>query len=389
MSATELHQSTLRGLILLGVALALFVVSAAWARSSFAGAATPAVEGFVPVAKGRDLFVRYVAPDSGRPTLVLLNGLTYREGIWDAFATRLEDAGYGVLRYDMMGQGETLRKHGAGRAPIRYQDQVKDLEILLKALSINSPVHVLGLSYGAAIGMEFARLNPSRIESLILMAPFLAPLESQDQFIRNQITATRLTFPMNPASDEELYDYFLRNLIYTTYPLAEPIVLEHPEKLEATFRLVQGVRPFDASRIAHELPDGKVHLILAMQDQYVPNHTHREFWKGVPDSKKASYLNIMGSEHKIPEAVPLFSRNWVRLIMDGDKRLASYQEFIGFPLATGRAASPQQAIEVTSAFPLFNKQGRFSWLNDAARSADGLKARRCFDLAKAATVRRM
>ncbi len=40
-------------------------------------------------------------------------------------------------------------------------------------------------------------------------------------------------------SDDDLYDLFLHQIVYATYPQAEPIVLENPFKLEATYRLVQ------------------------------------------------------------------------------------------------------------------------------------------------------
>jgi hypothetical protein len=153
--------------------------------------------------------------------------------------------------------------------------------------------------------------------------------------IKAQITQTRLAFPLNPASDDELYDYFLRQVVYSTYPMAEPIVLEHPFKLESTFRLVQGVRRLKVLDIASRLPAGKVHLVLARQDQYVQNYIHDTFWAKVPKSKRASRLYIQGSEHKIPEAVPRFAAWWTKLIIEGDPRVSGDRTFEGGPWVGG------------------------------------------------------
>ena len=64
------------------------------------------------------------------------------------------------------------------------------------------------------------------------MAPYTQPLKGQDDWIKQQISVTRMQFPFNPYSDEQLYDYFLRQICFSTYPSLEPIVLENPYKLE-------------------------------------------------------------------------------------------------------------------------------------------------------------
>lgn len=303
------------------------------------------IKDFIRIEDGRGLFVDYHLPAKGKPTLVLLNGLTYRIGCWDDFVAALEGSGLGVLRYDPMGHGETLIKHGPVRGPIAYQDQVKDLRLLLNKLKIFEPVHLVGLSYGGAIGMEFAKEYPDRVATLIMMAPFLAALESQDMYIRMKIAQTRMAFPLNSATDDELYDYFLHRIILTTYGASEPIVLEHPYKLEATFRLVQGIRKFEAKTIAHQLPVGKVHLVLAKGDQYVRNAVHDEFWnEQVPAAVRASRLYIRYSEHKIPEAFPRFSASWVKEIALGNPEISGDRTFIANPYR-GTAVSESVTLD--------------------------------------------
>lgn len=315
------------------------------ARTTAPAQAQERLEGFVKIRDGRELYVDYLKPAAGQPVAILLNGLTYRTGCWDSFVKELAGNGLGILRYDPMGHGKTMVKYGYPTGPFDYKDQVTDLASLIKALKIKEPVHLVTLSYGGAIGMQYAVEHQSSVASLILMGPFVAPLEGQDQWIKTQIMQTRIMFPLNRSTDDELYDFFLKTIVYTTYPLAEPIVLEHPFKLESTFRLVQGVRRFHAVDIVNDLPDGKVHLVLARQDQYVSNDVHDAFWKQVPNTKKASRLYIQGSEHKIPEAVPNYSAEWVKLIIAGDPRLQNGRTFEGGPW-TGAATSGRISIPI-------------------------------------------
>ncbi len=73
-------------------------------------------------------------------------------------------------------------------------------------------------------------------------APFIERLTDQDLIIDGWVSEHRLLFPLDPRTKEELYDWYLRVLIYLTYPAAEPVLLENFFKLEATFRMVRELR---------------------------------------------------------------------------------------------------------------------------------------------------
>lgn len=311
----------------------LFLTSAfSAAPSSFAETERGSRQvGFVKIAKDRELYVDYQKPVGSRPTVVLLNGLTYKVESWDAFTRALQGDGIGVLRYDMQGQGRSLLRIAPLTRNIDYREQVEDLALLLDALRIRGPVHLVGLSYGGAIGLGYSTRFPARVASLVLMAPFVAPLKAQDDWIRLQVQQARILNPSNPASYDDLYDFFLRIMVFATYPAAEPVVMENPFKLEATYRLTQGVRKFNATEIMPQLPTEKIHLVIARQDQYVGNSVHDEFWDKLPPRTRSSRLYIEGSEHKIPEVVPGFAATWVRRIVEGDPLVAGGRTFVGTP----------------------------------------------------------
>lgn len=317
----------------LGVMIAISATMALGAEVS----SPKRVQKFVPIRKGRELYVDYIPARAGKPMLVLVNGLTYSTKDWNELMPGLvkhaEKSGNGILRYDPMGMGKTLLKY----APINYvipiEDQVEDLAALLDQLKIRGSVHLAGLSYGGGLSIAFSRAYPSRVQSLILMAPYTEPMPSQDNWIRSQIAATRLANPFNPATDDELYDYFLRVNVYSTYPTAEPSISENPYKLEAVFRMVQGVRKMNVNEFVGDLPDESVHLMIAENDQYIPRSVLDKFWKALPKNKRLSNVIMDWTEHKIPEASPRFTAGWINLILDGDERIARGRVFKGHVLS--------------------------------------------------------
>jgi pimeloyl-ACP methyl ester carboxylesterase len=229
----------------------------------------------------------------------------------------------------MIGMGETLLK---GKLPVTYAipytAQLEQLKALLDHYHL-SKVTLAGLSYGGGIGIAFTTTYPTRVQSLLVMAPFTEALKGMDQWIRQQVAYTRITFPLNPATDDELYDYFLRQFIYTYYPSLEPSVLENSYKLEAVYRMVQGIRHYPTLADSAHLPPHSVHLIVAKQDQYIEKEVHDRFWQAVPPAARMSRVDVNHSEHKIPESAPAFAAAWTLAILKGNPEIRGGREFIG------------------------------------------------------------
>lgn len=298
---------------------AAFGCAAVAVRAESTGVGAPAMKGFVKIRQNVELYTEYVAAQPGRQTVVLLNGLTYSTTQWNRYAESLIRLGFGVVRYDMQGMGRTLLRYAPALKVIPFTEQAKDLKLLLTSLRLSGPYNLVGLSYGGGIAIAFADAFPGDVKNLILMAPYTEALAQQDQWIKSQIWVTRQTVPWNTATDDQLYDFFLRQIIYTTYPSTEPIVLENPYKLEGIFRLVQGIRKFRAVTVGNDMPVGTVHLIIAGKDQYIPRQVLLDFWKKVSPVAKRSVSVVVGSEHKIPEDVPKFSAALTAEIVSGNK----------------------------------------------------------------------
>lgn len=285
-------------------------------------------KGFVEIEKGRQLYVDHIPARPGQPTLVIINGLTYDTKSWDPLMPHILNKGYGILRYDPMGMGETLVKSGYPTKNILIDDQARDLKLLLENLKLNK-VSILGLSYGGALAIKFATLFPKKVDKLILKAPYVKPLEGQDKLIKAQIEMTRALFPLNPASYDQLYDYFLKIHVYSTYPLAEPIAISNATKLEAIYRMVAGVRKFNTLEVLNQLPKESVHLMVAGMDQYIPAIEHEYMWEGLTKEQRQSRVYVLGAEHKIPESAAFFAGHWVNQIMRNNPKISKGRTFIG------------------------------------------------------------
>jgi pimeloyl-ACP methyl ester carboxylesterase len=302
-------------------------------------------EGFVKLASGHEVYVNYEIADSAAKTVVLLNGLTWETSNWDAFVAEFRKSGFNILRYDARGQGKSLEREWSFENAIAYQEQVADLNLLLDALSIKGQIHLVGLSYGGGLAVAFGAKYPARVGKLVLLAPYTQPVAVQDTWIKQQIIQTRILFPLNPATDDELYDYFLRNLVYSTYPAAEPSVLDRPGKLEAVYLMTQGIRKLRSVELLGDLPARSLHLVVALEDQYVSREELDNFWKDVPEGVRHGRIYISKTQHKIPEAIPAYIAEWLALVLNDDERVAGSKTYIGDPDAF-KARSGEDVIDL-------------------------------------------
>ncbi|MGI6132102.1 MAG: alpha/beta fold hydrolase [Bacillota bacterium] len=109
-----------------------------------------------------DISLFYDVKGDGDDTVAFLNGVAMSTERWAA-QTPFFSENYRVLLHDFRGQGKsTLVSEG-----ITFETHVRDMAALLDALGIDR-LHIVGVSYGAEVGMYFALMYPERVKSLIL-----------------------------------------------------------------------------------------------------------------------------------------------------------------------------------------------------------------------------
>jgi pimeloyl-ACP methyl ester carboxylesterase len=101
------------------------------------------------------------------PVVVLVHGFSVPYYIWDSTVTPLRNAGYRVIRYDMYGRGYS------DRPAVTYDSAlfVRQLDQLLTALDVRTPVHLVGVSMGGWVTSSYVLAHRDRVRSLTLVDP--------------------------------------------------------------------------------------------------------------------------------------------------------------------------------------------------------------------------
>jgi len=109
-----------------------------------------------------NIFYRTYGIDTSKPAIVFLNGTTQTTLYWGNLVP-VFSKDYGLLFYDARGQGQS----DLGGAPLSLSLHVSDLINLMDHLAVER-VHLVGISHGARLALEFALNFPARVKRLVL-----------------------------------------------------------------------------------------------------------------------------------------------------------------------------------------------------------------------------
>ncbi len=133
------------------------------------------------------VYYEWAGPARG-PVVVMVNPFSVPLYVWERNVDTLVSRGIRVLRYDLYGRGFSARPR------VTYDTAlfVRQLEGLIGALAIPTPVALAGVSMGAGIAATFTALHPDLVERLCLVDPPVRDVTG------------RTTFPMNVPGIGEL-----------------------------------------------------------------------------------------------------------------------------------------------------------------------------------------
>ncbi len=109
----------------------------------------------------------YKTEGDGKETVVLVHGYATPYFIYDKIAEGLVDAGYRVLRYDLLGRGLSERVEQEYN-PALFVRQLKELT---SALLGEESFYLFGTSMGGTITTSFVAKYPNFVKKLVLLAP--------------------------------------------------------------------------------------------------------------------------------------------------------------------------------------------------------------------------
>jgi haloalkane dehalogenase len=218
--------------------------------------------GFGPAAEAKDLPVlssslHYVESGEGDP-IVFLHGNPTSSFLWRKVFARLQGQGR-LLAVDLIGFG------ASGKPDIAYDldDHQRYLDAWFEELDLTDVTLVLQ-DYGAAFGVAWARRNPQRVRTIVLMEPVLWPIDSSD--LPQAFVDTR-ALVRTPGEGEQFVledNLFLTKLFPATFlsPLPEDVLAEYL----APFPTPESRRPvivFPRSLPVDGVPQATVELLDA------------------------------------------------------------------------------------------------------------------------------
>jgi 3-oxoadipate enol-lactonase len=255
--------------------------------------------------------------DAGEgPPVVLIHGYGGDLRLWDAQVPALVDAGFRVIRHDVRGHGRSMIAPDG----YTYENYSADLRDLLDRLNVERPAseslsleaaHVIGLSMGGGVALQFALDHPQLTLSLTLVDSTLPG------FTYSEEAAGRIEVLMQAVRTQGARAA-LEN-VYLQHPFFDGI-RRVPEQFEFVREVVlgfqapdmnEGGRPPDyrpdlTGRLAdvkaptlvvlgeHDIPD--FHLIAGVLAENIPNarrHIISDCWHVPPIEKPQEFNNLL------------------------------------------------------------------------------------------------
>lgn len=227
--------------------------------------------------------------DGSREAICLLNGLAMHTKAWYSFLPRLVDD-YDVILYDYPGQGDST----CDDLPCTIPDIAGYLRLILDENEIEK-IHLMGISYGGFIALDFARLFSERLHTLTLSGIFLS-----HEKLFQMYQELSLRFYQGSHEAFELYTHYMYEKIFSE-AFVQKLTDEQLEAMRQRFfdryvdqthcliRLTEAQNPFfDA--LEDNLPAYRAiptpTLILAGdQDRAIPPWTQQHLTEILPNSR--------------------------------------------------------------------------------------------------------
>ena len=153
----------------------------------------------------------------GRETICLLNGLAMHTKAWYGFVPMLTDD-FDVLLWDYLGQGES----SADDVPYEIPRFCDYLAMILDRVGVER-VHLMGISYGGFVGLDFARRYQHRLHTLTISGILLS-----HETLFQMYEDVSLRFYRSSLEVFELYTHYMYEKIF-----GEAFVVKYQANLDA------------------------------------------------------------------------------------------------------------------------------------------------------------
>ena len=248
-----------------------------------------------------EIFWEQFGDGRGEP-VCLLNGLAMHTKAWYPFVDRLLPD-HDVILFDYPGQGEST----SFDLPITMPDLAEILRQLLDRLAVPR-VHVVGVSYGGFVALEFARLFQERLHSMTLSGILLS-----HEALFEMYEAISLRFYEEGPKAFELYTHYLYEKIFgeafvaaigpeALEPMRQRFQDRYAHRVHSLVRLTRAQDPFfaalDANMPAYRailtptlvMPGAQDRVILPAVQKKICGILPHARWQPIEESGHVVYL---------------------------------------------------------------------------------------------------
>jgi pimeloyl-ACP methyl ester carboxylesterase len=223
-----------------------------------------------------------------REVVCLLNGLAMHTKAWYPFLDDLD--GYDVLLFDYLGQGASTSPD----APLAIPRLAGHLAAILDALGL-ARIHLLGISYGGFVGLEFGRLYQDRLHTLTLSGILL---EREQTFALYQAMSLRFYAggrDLFPLYTHYLYEKifgerFLRAVAPETFEqMRQRFEERYADRIHSLVRLTEAQDPFfagvDGGLDAYRAIRTPTLILAGEQDRAIPVWAQAKLARHLPGAR--------------------------------------------------------------------------------------------------------
>jgi 3-oxoadipate enol-lactonase len=238
--------------------------------------------------RGLEIWWEYLG-DGSREVICLLNGLAMSTKSWYGFLPRLLDE-YDVILYDYPGQGDSTRDD----LPCSIPEIARYLELILDENQVDR-IHLMGISYGGFIALDFARQLSERLHTLTLSGIFLSH-EKLFQMYQD----ISLRFYRGSREAFELYTHYMYEKIFSERfvsklseeqldAMRQRFFDRYADETYCLTRLTEAQIPFfeslDANLPAYRAIQTPTLILAGDQDRAIPHWTQCKLCEVLPNAR--------------------------------------------------------------------------------------------------------
>lgn len=235
-----------------------------------------------------------------RECCCLLNGLAMHTKAWYGFLPRLTDR-YDVILYDYLGQGESSKDD----VPYLIPEFARYLALIMDEVGVEK-VHLMGISYGGFIGLDFARLFQERLHTLVLSGILLSREKLFELYQEISLRFYRSTEEVFSIYTQYMYEKIFGETFAANIPpeafeaMRQRFYDRYVDQRHCLIRLTEAQDPFfgslEANLDGYRAIRTPTVLIAGSQDRAIPLWQQKRILGIVPDSR---WLEIPGAGHVV------------------------------------------------------------------------------------------